>query len=184
VPKVSQEHLDARRRQILDGARRVFSRHGFEGATIARLEAEVGLSRGAIFNYYATKWEIFYALAQEDQQRAGELWLEEGFGPLLRWVLDQSPDWIGVYLELHRMLRTNPALREQWSARVPDLDQRLKERLEEQQRNGELRGDLDAEQIGRFMGVIVDGLVLNVATGATYDEEALLKLVIGAIGPQ
>src|SRR5215208_2182160 len=120
MPKVSQEHLDARRRQILDGARRVFSRHGFEGATIAKLEEEIGLSRGAIFHYFPTKWAIFYALAQEDQQRAGELWLGDGFSAVLRWVVDQEPEWIGVYLETHRMLRTNPELRAEWEQRNPE----------------------------------------------------------------
>src|SRR5207247_7852220 len=108
MPKVSEAHRAERRRQILDGARRVFARHGYEGATVARLEEEIGLSRGAIFNYFGNKWGIFFALAQEDQQRAGELWLDEGFTAVVQWVLEQSPEWIGVYLEIHRMLRTNP----------------------------------------------------------------------------
>ncbi|HEY3185189.1 MAG TPA: TetR/AcrR family transcriptional regulator [Gaiellaceae bacterium] len=184
MPKVSQEHLDARRRQILDGARRVFSRHGFEGATIAKLEEETGLSRGAIFNYFPTKWEIFYALAQEDQQRAGELWLDDGFSAVLRWVVEQEPEWIGVYLETHRMLRTNPELRARWEQRNPELDNRLRAKVEQQQRGGELRRDVDADTIGRFMGLIVDGLVLNVSAGAAYELEDLLKLVIGGIAPQ
>jgi AcrR family transcriptional regulator len=184
VPKVTAAHVDARRRQILDGARRAFARHGYEGATVGRLEEETGLSRGAIFNYFESKWAIFYALAQEDQQRGGELWLDEGFTAVLRWVLDQSPEWIGVYLEIHRMLRTNPELREQWSQRNPELDVRLLARLEEQQRTGELRSDVTADDIGKFMGLIIDGLVLNASAGMTYDVDALLKLVIGAIGPQ
>ena len=38
MPKVSEAHLDARRAEILEGARRAFARHGYEGATVARLE--------------------------------------------------------------------------------------------------------------------------------------------------
>src|SRR2546428_479511 len=134
MPKVSSSHVESRQRQILEGARRVFARHGYEGATVVRLEEEIGLSRGAIFNYYPNKWEIFYALAQEDQHRAGELWLEHGFAAVLRWVLEQSPEWIGVYLEIHRVLRTNPDLRAHWEQLNPELDVRLRERVEEQQR--------------------------------------------------
>ena len=33
MPKVTQEHLDARRTQILEGARRAFAEHGYDGAT-------------------------------------------------------------------------------------------------------------------------------------------------------
>jgi len=65
VPKVSQEHLEARRAEILDGARRAFAEYGYDGATVARLEQATGLSRGAIFHYFSDKKELFVALAAE-----------------------------------------------------------------------------------------------------------------------
>lgn len=43
--------------EILEAARRCFARHGYEGATVRPLEQESGLSRGAIFNYFASKEE-------------------------------------------------------------------------------------------------------------------------------
>jgi AcrR family transcriptional regulator len=52
MPRVSQDHLDARRRQILDGSRVCFARYGYEGATVRRLEEATGLSRGAIFHHF------------------------------------------------------------------------------------------------------------------------------------
>ena len=184
MPKVSDEHLEARRRQILDGARTAFALHGYEGATVVRLEEATGLSRGAIFNYFPSKWDIFYALADEDQSLVGELWLDQGFTAVLRWVAEQKPEWIGVYLEILRHLRTNEALREQWMHRAPEVNERLRQHLLEQQARGELRGDVAVDDIGRFMGLIVDGLVLSASVGAEVDLEPLLKLVVAAIGPQ
>ena len=64
--KVSADHLQARRRQILDGARSCFARHGYEGATVRVLEEEIGLSRGAIFHHFPDKEALFLALAAED----------------------------------------------------------------------------------------------------------------------
>ena len=55
MPKISEERKAERREQILVGARRCFAEHGYEGATVALLEAEIGLSRGAIFNYFPSK---------------------------------------------------------------------------------------------------------------------------------
>jgi AcrR family transcriptional regulator len=49
MPKISEERRAERREQILAGARRCFAEHGYEGATVARLEEAIGL-RGAIFN--------------------------------------------------------------------------------------------------------------------------------------
>jgi TetR/AcrR family transcriptional regulator, transcriptional repressor of aconitase len=184
VPKVSQEHVATRRRQILDGARTAFSRHGYEGATVARLEEEIGLSRGAIFNYFASKWELFYALAEDDHERMGELWISGGFAAVLRWLSEQDPDWIGVYLETQRSLRTNAELREQWLHRNPGLHERLRAQVVEQQRRGELRSDVEPEDIGRLLSLVADGLALHVSVGASYDVDRLLMLINSGIAPE
>jgi AcrR family transcriptional regulator len=184
MPKVSSAHRAKRRRQILDGARKAFSRHGYEGATVQRLEKAIGLSRGAIFSYFPSKWDLFYALAEEDQARAGEIWLEEGFGGVLRHIARERPEWIGVYFELTGMLRTRPELREQFLNRNPEVNARLVERVRELQRTSELRDDLDAEQLGRFMGIVLDGIVVAVAAGVPVDIDPVIRLVGSAIAPQ
>lgn len=185
MPKVTEAHRAGRRRQILAGARRAFGRYGYEGATVARLEKETGLSRGAIFNYFPDKWSIFYALAAEDYDKLGRLWLEEGYGSVLRRMTREDPDWLGVYLELIRKLGTEPELREQWSQRSPELNEQMKQRVEQMQRGRELRDDVDAEQIGRFLGLVLDGISVQVTAGyPVEDVEPLLRLVSAAIAPQ
>ena len=54
MPKISEQRKAERREQILAGARRCFAEHGYGGATVVRLEQATGLSRGAIFNYFAS----------------------------------------------------------------------------------------------------------------------------------
>ena len=66
VPRVSPDQLEARRQQILAGARACFARHGYEGATVRRLEEEIGLSRGAIFHHFRDKESLFLAVAEDD----------------------------------------------------------------------------------------------------------------------
>jgi AcrR family transcriptional regulator len=184
MPKVSDAHRAGRRQQILDGARRAFAQFGYEGATVARLETETGLSRGAIFNYFPDKWSIFYALAVDDYDRFGRLWLDEGYGSVVRRLASESPDWVAVYFELLRKLRTRPELHEQWSQRSPEVNKAMKARLEGLQRGGELRNDMSAEELGRFMGVILDGIAVQVSAGYPVDVESLLRLVSAAIAPQ
>jgi TetR/AcrR family transcriptional regulator, transcriptional repressor of aconitase len=184
VPKVSAAHRDERRRQILDGARTAFAEHGYEGATVARLEQAIGLSRGAIFNYFPDKWELFYALAVEDQQRAGMLWLEHGFDGLVRHLGDENPEWIGVYLEVSRMLRTIPELRERWAERNLDLDGKLAAHLTKLQADGVYRSDLDIETLGHFLGVVLDGLIVQRGAGFPVDIEGTLELVRSALAPK
>ncbi|MFG3487817.1 TetR/AcrR family transcriptional regulator [Streptomyces sp. NPDC047972] len=65
MARVSQEHLDARRRQILDGAGRCFARNGFHATSMQDVLGEVGLSAGAVYRYFRGKDEIIGAIASE-----------------------------------------------------------------------------------------------------------------------
>lgn len=183
VPKVSEAHRESRRRQILDGARTAFARHGYEGTTVPRLEAEIGLSRGAIFSYYPSKLDLFVALGEEDQLRVGELWIAEGFEAVIRHIGD-DPEWIGLYLDVGRMLRTDPELRERWLSFNPEMQQRLAERFVELQEAGELRSDLTLNTLGRFLGVVLDGLAVQQGARFGIDVEGTIALVRSALAPK
>ncbi|MGW0776695.1 TetR/AcrR family transcriptional regulator [Streptomyces sp. NPDC002835] len=65
MARVSQEHLDARRRQILDGAARCVSRNGFHATSMQDILRESGLSAGAVYRYFRSKEELIAAIADE-----------------------------------------------------------------------------------------------------------------------
>jgi AcrR family transcriptional regulator len=65
MPKVSEEHLAARRRQILDAALVCFSRGGFHQTSMQQIFEESGLSPGAVYRYFKGKEEIVQAIAAE-----------------------------------------------------------------------------------------------------------------------
>jgi AcrR family transcriptional regulator len=50
--------------QILDGAASVFAEAGYEGASMARIAAVAGVSKGTLYNYFAGKRELFAAFMQ------------------------------------------------------------------------------------------------------------------------
>jgi AcrR family transcriptional regulator len=186
VPKVSEAHREQRRSQIAAGARRAFAAHGYQGATVEVLEREIGLSRGAIFNYFPTKLDLFVALAQEDQGRLLELWLEHGYEGVVRHVVEDDPEWLGVYLDASRMLRLDPELRERWRTLNPEGQAKLEERFRELQAEGRIRTDLPMETVGRFLGVVFDGLAVQQAArfGAPIDAEGTIELLHSALAPK
>lgn len=63
VPRVSDEHLAARRQQILDAARTCFLRKGFHATSIQDVIAEAGLSVGAVYRYFPSKTDLITAIA-------------------------------------------------------------------------------------------------------------------------
>lgn len=61
VPKLSQQDMDARRRDILNAAARCFARKGIQATTMREIFAEAGMSAGAVYNYFKTKDELIAA---------------------------------------------------------------------------------------------------------------------------
>ena len=182
MPKVSAETLEARRREILDGARRTFARWGFEGATVRRLEAETGLSRGAIFHHFRDKESLFLAVAEDDALTMADTVAEHGLVQVMRELRTSDPGWLGTQLEVVRRMRTDPAFRRRWSARTARLAKAATERLERQREAGAVRDDVPVETLVAFLMLALDGLVLHRAMGQpAAGLDAVLDLVESAV---
>jgi AcrR family transcriptional regulator len=185
MPKVSDQHREERRRQILEGATRAFAEHGYTAATVSVLEGEIGLSRGAIFSYFPTKLDLFVALAQENQERILRLWIDEGYEAVVRDVGRDDAEWPAVYLDVSRMLRSDPELRERWQTLNPELQERLEQQATELRQSGRIRDDLPLETVGRFIGIVLDGLAIQLGAGfgSPVDIEGTLALMRSALAP-
>lgn len=187
MPRVSTDHLQARRRQILDGARACFARHGYEGATVRRLEETTALSRGAIFHHFKDKESLFLALAEDDAGRMADVVAEQGLVQVMRNLLsdpgqgsDSAPgaDWLGTRLEVSRRLRTDPDFRARWAQRSEQLTAATKERLKRQRRSGNLRDDVDVDVLTAYLELVLEGLVSHLAMGLPADDlDPVLDLV-------
>src|ERR1700733_2116897 len=62
----------AKRRQILDGARRVFLADGFDGASMNDIARVAGVSKGTLYVYFDSKETLFGALIRENRQQQAE----------------------------------------------------------------------------------------------------------------
>ncbi len=66
--------LNLKRVQILDGAARVFAQDGYEGASMSRIAAEAGVSKGTLYNYFTCKAELFADYVQREcTKRLGQV---------------------------------------------------------------------------------------------------------------
>ncbi|MGW4352020.1 TetR/AcrR family transcriptional regulator [Nocardia sp. NPDC004582] len=184
MPKVSDDHLAARRSQILDGARSCFAEFGYEGATVRRLEEATGLSRGAIFHHFRDKDALFLALAQEDAGRMAEVAANQGLIQVMRDMLARPEDfdWLGTRLEIARRLRNDPEFRANWEERSEELTAATVARLERRKAAGALRDDVPTEVLLGYLDLVLDGLIARIASGhAGKNLEAVLDLVEASI---
>jgi AcrR family transcriptional regulator len=58
-----------KRDQILSGAAAVFAADGYEGASMARIAAVAGVSKGTLYNYFDSKAALFTAYINETCER-------------------------------------------------------------------------------------------------------------------
>ncbi len=87
MPKVSDEHLAARRRQILEAAARCFARDGFHRTSMQDIVRESGISAGLVYRYFTGKDDMITAIVTDwHEQRAARL----------------APDPATAYLDLLR----------------------------------------------------------------------------------
>ncbi|MET9977000.1 TetR/AcrR family transcriptional regulator [Streptomyces microflavus] len=190
MARVSQEHLDARRRQILDGAARCFARSGFHGTSMQDVLKEVGLSAGAVYRYFPGKEDIIAAITEETFAT-----IRGAFAEASRMSPPPTPDVLlsrvlGRVLagELHGLeRRTFAALAVQlWSETL--RDERLAVQLDEGYATmraawtklveayrdaGILSGDVAADHVARTMIATAQGFIVQEALFGDVRPEVL-----------
>ncbi len=182
MPRVSADRLEARRAQILAASRQAFARHGYEGATVKVLEAETGLSRGAIFHHFRDKEALFLALAEDDAARTAARVAEAGLVQVMRELGSKDAGWLGVQLEVRRRLRTDPAFAASWAERQEAVARATAERLERQRAAGVVRDDVPVALLADFLRLVLDGLVTALAAGMPPEHlPGVLDLVEDAV---
>lgn len=72
----SSEHKQKTRARIVESARILFNRHGFENVSIDMVMAEADLTRGGFYNHFKSKEELFAAAVSSFLMGRGAQWRE------------------------------------------------------------------------------------------------------------
>jgi AcrR family transcriptional regulator len=190
MPKVSQEHQELRRNQIIEAAVRCIVRKGFHQTSMQDIVAESGLSSGAIYLYFKSKEEIIKTVAGMRHNRERDL-VAKAFGnsdrevalnQLVESFFDELANKdvrmersIGVQLwgeALH-----NPEVREIARQGMEVAISTLTEALSPYQKQGKLSPDLSCEAIARAMLAQFQGFVLQIALDDRLDIEEYVKVI-------
>jgi AcrR family transcriptional regulator len=63
----------SKRRQILDGARKLFLDLGFDAASMGEIARAAGVSKGTLYVYFADKNRLFEAIVEEESLEQGKV---------------------------------------------------------------------------------------------------------------
>ena len=174
MPRVSDEHLAARRAQILEAARSCFAAEGFHRTSMADILAAAGLSAGAVYRYFRSKEEIVAAIAGQAGDGLREQLAEvtatepapapaDALAAVLTFVDSQArPEGsLRIALQVWAEALRDPAL----AARVEENYGTLRDGLvlacRRAQATGSLSAGADPDALGRVLFSLVPGYVLR-----------------------
>lgn len=172
MPKVTEQHREARRAQILAAARRCFVRRGFHETSMQDLLAEAGLSSGAVYGYFSSKQDMILAIAEENMSQVIAVMRQSATGP----SRDAPGAALGDVLDLIGARHADDGFATiavmVWSeaTRNPTIAARLTALLSEMQADfGDLADQqgqpeaVSADSFGTVFAAIIAGFILQLA---------------------
>jgi len=184
VPRVSEDHLTARREQILAAARTCFLNKGLHNTSMQDLIKEAGLSVGAVYRYFKSKNDIINAIAvnvaggfQQHIEAVADLRLP--LGESLDRVLQGIEIQIGpegnfpIALQVWAEAMLDPTIGEIVRDRYNGLRDSVRRLVVHAVESGELPADTDVAAVSTALYGTIPGFALQrVLTGypdrATY----------------
>ncbi len=188
-----QERSRTTRRDLIDAARRIFARDGFELTRLEDIATAAGKTRGAFYANFKDKEDVFFAIVEDDIRRDSEALhgdlsrassLDERMDVLSHFLLrlldDQSRMLLSLEFKLYCIRRP------QHHKRLADLHAEMCVRCAETHIDRLLPEFLHTPEGRRrkaaIFGSVMDGLVLNrLFQPSAMDPTAILDLIKAAL---
>lgn len=158
------------RQAILDAAVARFGRDGYRSTSVANIARDAGLSGTAAYAYFADKEDLFFAAVDEDA--AGVI--EEGVPSVLDGSADVAELQQTLIFTLLDAVERHPLARRLLAGLEPDVTDRVleipaleelrtavAERLRAEQRDGNVRSDVDPAAMANGLVAIVISLLMS-----------------------
>ncbi|UCF38291.1 MAG: TetR/AcrR family transcriptional regulator [Acidobacteriota bacterium] len=195
MPKVTEEHVEARKAQILQAAFRCLVSKGYSKLTIRDIAREAGLSLGTIYLYFENKEEILQVLAGATRQRADEQ-IEDAFpegsplemiGSVFEMVLTRYRDsdsepLMKLDLQLWAEALHHPELQELFGDGLNDRIEKFSVLIVQAQRDGLIPASLEPEAVARLYMAILMGLEVQKVLQPGFEIDRMFPAIGSFLG--
>lgn len=174
MPHVSEAHLAARRRQILDAARACFVRNGFHATSMQDILKEAGLSSGALYLYFRGKHDIVAAIAAEALAAIASAFdaglttdplppIEEVVSRMLTTIehLEATQSVVSIAIQVWGEAIRSPSLREHLTDAIHGVLQVVTRLVAVYQNDGVISRDVPADSVARVLVGLVQGFFVQ-----------------------
>ncbi|MDZ5470497.1 TetR/AcrR family transcriptional regulator [Bacillus sp. 31A1R] len=196
-PIVSEEYKRQKKKEILNSALACFAKKGFQAATIDDIVAHSSISKGAIYNYFKSKEEIYLELMNEQTNETNELLTEKinSFQTATERLLYLFDLYISIdpfdpdrkeTIVVHYEFRLH-------SSRDENLRLLLQERgnrffidfvtkiVEQGVKTGEFKKDINPIMVANLFWTIIDGATVQAVLYKEYPYQNILECMKGMV---
>ena len=179
MPKVVPEYKEQARERIIEQALNSFSERGYYRTRMADIAGDLGVSKGAIYQYFESKEQLFIEAMKHHGERRGRVlrgFLDSGSlkaistGEFFDEMLELRLSSIPLGVDLLRETDRNKALRKMLVDVAEGWGRGLVELIDEMKNRGEVRADIDSSSLSRGILALRDGLYSHLMMGAGEEE--------------
>jgi AcrR family transcriptional regulator len=187
MPRVTDDHLAARRQQILSAAQICFRRNGFHSTSMQDVIAEAGLSVGAVYRYFKSKDDLITSIAETVLDGADQIFedlashnppesLLETMARALSFVDTQTgPEGIfPLALQVWAEAQRDPVLADFVAEKYTTIRQHFVAAAVRARDAGELPADADVAAIGAVLFGMLPGYALQRILAEGPDKDTYL----------
>ncbi|QLY33255.1 TetR/AcrR family transcriptional regulator [Nocardia huaxiensis] len=188
MPRVSEEHLERRRQQILDAAQTCFARKGLHTTTMQDVFAESGLSAGAVYRYFKSKDDIIAALTTEATVELRAVMYESVYSDplptppqLIRTMADSIVRLSGpggpvrLIPQAWSMALTDPNIGDYVRTNMGGIRRLWFDYTKRMQELGWLRADADTDAVAKALLGLMPGFILQHLIMGDTDPETFAR---------
>lgn len=203
TPIVSDDYKEKKRQEILQSAHACFAKKGFEASTVDDIVGHSGMSKGAIYNYFKSKDEIYLALMENQTNESGNKFTKaiterksalEKLNYLIDAYLENDPndeenkDYVIVHFEFRLYSTRKPEIKKALTDRYRDFFVTLITNiLQEGQASGEFNSEIDPVLYADIFWAMINGVTLQAAILDDYQYKTVLiemkKMFFGKLKP-
>jgi AcrR family transcriptional regulator len=193
MPKVSEEHLARRRRQILDAALDCFAGQGFHVTSMQDIFRASGLSAGAVYRYFPTKTSLIREIAADTLTDAASLLDNVGTSAgvpsvpdvvtsIVRKLGTGRPSRVPIIVQIWAEAMRDGELAELARSLLGHLLDRLRHLLDLHVKAGRLPPDADTAALAHLVLATIQGYIIQLGIFGEVPEdqvEAAVRAVFG-----
>lgn len=178
MPRVVPEYKEEARNRILEAATEVFEK-GYRQATMDDVARKLGVSKGALYLYFASKEELFEAICRTQPRALKEILystFSEGRDPVESAVeffdrmLKQYGSNPGLGFEIFSEASRNPDLRKVLKQTQDEYTEILEGFLQNMRKRKLIGGDLDLRALAHALIALWNGLETTLVSGLPVGE--------------